>query len=78
VRLTDIAGHTPSPHTVLGWQVDDINAMMDTLIARGVRFAVYEGFGQDARGLWTSPDGGAKLAWFNDPEGNNLSLKQEG
>lgn len=78
MRLTDIAGHTPSPHTVLGWQVHDIAAMMDTLMARGVTFAIYPGFGQDERGLWTAPDGHARLAWFHDPEGNNLSLKQAG
>lgn len=37
---------------------------------------VYEGFGQDALGVWTSPDGKAKVAWFNDTDGNVLSLTQ--
>jgi hypothetical protein len=29
--------------------------------------------GQDDDGVWQSP-GGAKVAWFKDPDGNLLSL----
>jgi catechol 2,3-dioxygenase-like lactoylglutathione lyase family enzyme len=76
LRLTKVEVHTPGPHTVLGWQIDDIEAAIDALVAKGVIFAVYEGFGQDARGVWTHPGSGAKIAWFHDPEGNNLSLTQ--
>jgi catechol 2,3-dioxygenase-like lactoylglutathione lyase family enzyme len=75
LRLTDIQGHVPGPHTVLGWEVADLDAAMDALIAKGVVFRIYEGFGQDARGVWSSPDGRARICWFDDPEGNNLSLK---
>jgi catechol 2,3-dioxygenase-like lactoylglutathione lyase family enzyme len=78
LRLTKVEGHTASPHTVLGWQVDDIAATIDALTAKGVTFAVYEGFGQDAQGVWTDPGSGTKIAWFHDPEGNNLSLTQFG
>jgi hypothetical protein len=28
---------------------------------------------QDLNGIWTTP-GGDKVAWFTDPEGNNVSL----
>jgi catechol 2,3-dioxygenase-like lactoylglutathione lyase family enzyme len=76
LRLTKIEDHQPSAHTVLGWQVDDIEAAADALTARVVTFEVYEGFGQDARGVWTHPGSGAKVAWFLDLEGNNLSLTQ--
>ena len=76
LRLTKVESHTPGPHTVLGWQVADIESAVDALAAKGVAFAVYEGFGQDARGIWTHPASGAKIAWFHDPEGNNLSLTQ--
>jgi hypothetical protein len=31
--------------------------------------------GQDERGVWTAP-GGAQIAWFLDPDGNNLFLTQ--
>ncbi|MBI1339619.1 VOC family protein [bacterium] len=78
VRLTDIAGHTPSAHTVLGWTVPDIHAAVTTLNDRGVTFLVYPGFGQDERGIWSAPDGSARIAWFADPDGNNLSLTQSG
>jgi hypothetical protein len=63
-------------HTVLGWEVKDIVAEVKALGAKGVKFQVYEGFGQDELGIWNSPDGRAKLAWFLDADGNNLSLAQ--
>jgi catechol 2,3-dioxygenase-like lactoylglutathione lyase family enzyme len=76
MRLTPIPDHAPSPHTVLGWNVPDMQASVQALSARGVTFEVYPGFGQDAHGVWTSPDGAAKVAWFKDPDGNLLSLTQ--
>jgi catechol 2,3-dioxygenase-like lactoylglutathione lyase family enzyme len=78
LRLTEVHGHLPHPHTVLGWQVDDIVASVRALTARGVAFQIYDGFGQDSDGIWTAPDGHAKIAWFADPEGNNLSLTEFG
>ena len=78
LRLTEVPGHSASPHPVLGWQVGDIAATVDALAAKGVRMTVYEGMGQDGRGIWTSPDGTAKVAFFNDPDGNGLSLTQAG
>lgn len=74
MRLTTVESHTASGHTVLGWQVDDLPATMAALRARGVTFAVYPGFGQDADGVWTAPGGTARVCWFHDPDGNNLSL----
>lgn len=76
LRLTDIKDHAPSPHTVLGWDVHDIRAAMADLRAKGIRFEIYEGFGQDEDGVWSFD--GTHLAWFNDPEGNNLSVAQHG
>ena len=76
LRLTALPGWTPTPHPVFGWNVSDIEATARTLRQRGVRFSIYEGMGQDELGIWTSPDGAAKVAWFNDSEGNLLSLSQ--
>lgn len=76
LRITEIPDHTPGPHTVIGWDVPDIAAAIAALTAKGVKMAIYEGFGQDAQGVWTSPDGKTKVAWFFDPDGNNLSLTQ--
>jgi catechol 2,3-dioxygenase-like lactoylglutathione lyase family enzyme len=78
MRVTEIKGHTPTGHTVLGWNVPDIAAAIRTLTSRGVVMKVYAGFGQDALGIWTAPGGGAKVAWFTDPDGNVLSLTEMG
>jgi hypothetical protein len=60
---------------VLGWAVADIRAEMKELTERGVSFERYQWMEQDESGVWTSP-GGAKIAWFKDPDGNILSLTQ--
>ena len=78
LRLTDLPGHKASGHTVLGWHVADIRSAIAALKAKGVQPKIYEGFGQDADGIWASPDGGAKIVWFADPDGNVLSLTQFG
>lgn len=78
IRLTDLPGHKAAEHTVLGWGVADIRASLAELKAKGVTFRIYEGFGQDADGVWTPPGGGAQVAWFTDPDGNVLSLTQFG
>ena len=76
LRVSTVKEHKASPHTVLGWEVRDIAAEVKALKAKGVSFQTYEGFGQDELGIWNSPDGKAKVAWFLDPDGNNLSLAQ--
>lgn len=75
LRLTAVEQPAAAPYTVLGWHVADIASMIDRLTARGVLFTSYEGMVQDERGVWTAP-GGAKIAWFLDPDGNNLSLTE--
>jgi catechol 2,3-dioxygenase-like lactoylglutathione lyase family enzyme len=78
MRLTDLPGHTAKGHTVLGWNVPDIRSAANDLRDKGVTFTVYEGFGQDADGIWMVPGGGAQVAWFPDPDGNVLSIAQFG
>lgn len=70
-------GRAPAEYTVFGWETPDIAADVAALSARGVVFNKYPFFGdqQDASGVWTAP-GGDKVAWFFDPDGNNLSLAQ--
>jgi catechol 2,3-dioxygenase-like lactoylglutathione lyase family enzyme len=75
LRLTAVEQPVAAPYSVLAWNVDDIDAVIDGLTARGVTFARYEGMDQDERGVWTAP-GGARIAWFLDPDANNLSLVQ--
>lgn len=76
LRLTVIKDHKPSEHPVLGWAVEDCRATVQALSGKGVTFNIYDGMGQDALGIWTSPDGKSKIAFFNDPDGNALMLNE--
>lgn len=78
LRLTTPpGGRAKAGYTVFGWESRDIAADVAALTAKGVTFERYDFFGdqQDASGIWTAP-GGDKVAWFLDPDGNNLSLAQ--
>ena len=76
LRNTELEGFAAGLQSAPGWMVPDIVAEMQTLVARGMSPVIYEGFGQDILGIWTAPDGMAKVAWFNDPDGNVLSLTE--
>lgn len=73
LRIQKAPAFTPHPFTSLGWEVDEIRVRVQELKARGVTFKRYEFFEQDAFDVWTTPDG-AEVAWFEDPDGNTLSL----
>ena len=73
LRITPVPDLQPQPFTIAGWEVPNIDAAVDALVARGVTFNRYEGMGQRANGVWASPDGDL-VAWFADPDGNTLSL----
>jgi catechol 2,3-dioxygenase-like lactoylglutathione lyase family enzyme len=75
LRIAKTNDLTPAKHTVLGWYVGDVAEKVRELMARGVAFERFERLQQDALGIWTSPSG-AKVAWFKDPDGNNLSLTE--
>ena len=66
--------HEPATYTTLNLEVDDIDAAVDGLVARGVTFERYGGpdFNQDERGIMRGQ--GPPIAWFKDPAGNILSL----
>jgi len=65
----------PASYTVLNFEVDDIDAAVRELGARGLRFTRVEGLNQDEAGVFR--DGGPYIAWFTDPSGNVLSVLQE-
>ena len=75
LRITRVPEPARVGYTVLGWEVSDIDATVDKLSGRDLAFTRYEGMEQDQRGIWTSPSG-ARVAWFTDPDGNNLSLTE--
>ena len=67
--------HTPASFTILNFPVDDIDAAVDELTGRGVRFERYDGMGQDDKGIMRHQ--GPPIAWFTDPAGNVLSVLQQ-
>lgn len=75
LRITTVDELAPAEHTILGWHVSDIAATARALAAGGVVFERYDGMDQDELGIWVSTSG-AMVAWFKDPDGNNLSLTQ--
>lgn len=75
LRVQKVRELQPQPFTVLGWQVHDAAATVQGLQSRGVVFEHYAFLQQDALGIWDAP-GGARIAWFKDPDGNVLSLTQ--
>jgi catechol 2,3-dioxygenase-like lactoylglutathione lyase family enzyme len=66
--------HAPADYTILNFPVDDIDAAVEELSARGVRFERYDGMNQDDKGVMR--DQGPPIAWFKDPAGNVLSVLQ--
>ena len=68
--------HEPATYTILNFPVEDVDAAVDELTARGVELERYEGFDQDERGIMRG--NGPDIAWFKDPAGNVLAvLKQD-
>jgi predicted enzyme related to lactoylglutathione lyase len=67
--------HQPANYTILNFKVPDIDATVSGLTERGVSFERYDGFEQDAQGIFR--EGGPYIAWFTDPAGNILSVLQE-
>ena len=76
LRLSKVPSFTPLPFTVLDWQIPDIEAAHKELSERGVEITIFDGMGQDEKGIWASPDGGARILWFKDPDGNVLSVSE--
>jgi catechol 2,3-dioxygenase-like lactoylglutathione lyase family enzyme len=62
-------------YTVLNLSVDDIDAAVDALAAKGVEFLRYDGAPQDEKGIARGM--GPDIAWFKDPAGHTLSVLKE-
>lgn len=75
LRVAHVAEVRVAGYTVLGWSVGDVVAAVDSLSASGVSFTRYDGLEQNERGIWIAP-GGTRVAWFEDPDANVLSLSQ--
>jgi len=75
IRITKMPNFSPLQGTILGWEVEKIEEVVEWLEQRGVATEKYP-FAQDQKlGIWTAP-GGDKVAWFKDPAGNILGISQ--
>ncbi|MTI87676.1 MAG: VOC family protein [Balneolaceae bacterium] len=72
--------HQPATFTVLNFEVDDIDAAVAALEKEGVTFEHYNNkdLPQDEKGILRGSRAGRgpDIAWFKDPAGNILSIKQ--
>jgi catechol 2,3-dioxygenase-like lactoylglutathione lyase family enzyme len=77
-------GAAAGTHTQMVWHVDDLDAVVKELRARGVVFEEYDlpglttvnGIAEGVGGWPSKGDKGLRGAWFRDSEGNLLSLGQ--
>jgi catechol 2,3-dioxygenase-like lactoylglutathione lyase family enzyme len=81
--LFESVGAASGDHTQMGWEVEDIEATVAALRARGVVFEEYDFPGlrtvdgiADIEGNYPSKGTGERGAWFRDSEGNMLGLGQ--
>jgi catechol 2,3-dioxygenase-like lactoylglutathione lyase family enzyme len=78
------AGTASGGHTQMSWEVDDLDAVVAALRARGVAFEEYDTPGlhtvggiAEVSGNYPSKGGqGEVAAWFRDSEGNLLGIGQ--
>ncbi|HTR65499.1 MAG TPA: VOC family protein [Terriglobales bacterium] len=75
IRIAKAPSFTAARHTVMGWEVQNIETIVEWLVGRGVTMEKYPFVQDQERGIWTAP-GGSKVAWFKDPDGNVLSVSQ--
>ena len=75
IRISKVPGLSPQQFTVLGWEVENIEAVVAELKVRGVVFEDYPFIEDHQSRIWTTPNGD-KVAWFKDPDGNVLSVSQ--
>jgi predicted enzyme related to lactoylglutathione lyase len=74
VYQSTTAGQTQA--TLAVWYVDDIERIVDELVAAGVEITRYDQFEHDARGI-TPRAGGGRIAWFQDPDGNTFAIEAD-
>jgi catechol 2,3-dioxygenase-like lactoylglutathione lyase family enzyme len=72
--LFESAGSSPGTFTQMGFSVDDFDATIADLEARGLTFAEEYGI-VDVEGNYPSKGGrGERAIWFRDSEGNLLGI----
>jgi len=75
IRAVQLPAFTPQQGTILGWQVEEIEAVATWLLERGIETEKYSFIQDQKLGIWNAPSGD-RVAWFKDPDGNVLSISQ--
>ncbi len=75
IRIVRVGEFAPARFTLVGWEVAEIESVVKAVSSKGVEFERYGLPGQGDDGVWSAP-GGAKVAWFKDPDGNVLSITE--
>lgn len=75
LRVTIVDEFVPQPFTILGWNIENLVFTVRQFNNKNIYFEIFDFLEQDDLGIWNSP-GGAKVAWFKDPDGNILSLTE--
>jgi len=74
----DKPNHEPATYTMLNFVVDDVEAAVDALVERGVKFEHYDmgDIKTDDKGIARGVEAGKgpDIAWFKDPAGNILAV----
>lgn len=65
---------TKAEHTAITFLVDDVEATVKGLIAKGVKFEQYDMPGIKTNELGIANLEGIQAAWLTDPEGNILAI----
>ena len=75
VFVYEKSDHVPATFTILNFEVADIDAAVDELVASGIEMQNYGGY-QDEKGIarGKAANQGPDIAWFLDPAGNILSV----
>ena len=70
--------HQPATFTVLNLQVPDIDQIVDSMTATGIKFEHYDtdSMKTDAKGVVRGENNGPSIAWFRDPSGNIVSVME--
>ena len=74
--LTFLVPAGTAQNTVIGWEVDDIDKVVEDLRGRGVTFEEYDFPGLKTVNGIAELEGIERAAWFKDSEGNILSIGQ--
>src|SRR5947208_460884 len=77
LRLRKVEKVVPWAYTAVGWEVKNIERVVEQLSGKGVSFERHNFLHQDALGIWRAPSG-TFVAWFRDPDQNLLSVSEPG